>query len=85
MVFAICFHVVVTVAVRGPSGIYGHLTDKGWRNTVDETGRNFWAPTERNDTRQSQFVFDGDYPWRRPRAMAGRLLDELLCSREHEY
>ena len=74
--------IVVVVAVRGPGGIYGHLTESGWRNRVDESGANHWAPTTLNDTLQSQFVFDGAYPWAQSRFLASRLLDRLLCRDE---
>ena len=67
------------VAVRGPAAVNGKLTDIGYRNVVDENGANFWSPTPQNDTRQSQFVLDGPFPWDRARRQVGEELERLLC------
>lgn len=75
--------IVVVLAVRGPSGMFGHLTDVGWRNMADEQGANFWSPPKQGEepSRQSQFALSGSYPigWMQPRAAASAALDELLC------
>ena len=71
--------VVVAIAVRGPRNFFGHLTDRGWRNVVDYQGANHWAPTQRNDTLQSQFALNGPYPWEQNRWLASLELDRLLC------
>ena len=74
--------VVVVLAVRGPTALHGSLTDVGWHNRADGLGANFWAPTRRNNTRESVFILNGVYPgWRLSRAAVGMTLENLLCTK----
>lgn len=71
---------VVVAAVRGPEAINTTEVDVGYHNTVDEHGANFW--TAGTDARQAQLALVGNASdgWRRARADASAMLEQLLCA-----